>query len=176
MTIADDTTAAKIYYTTDGSTPTAASTLYTAPINVAKSETINAIAIKDGVGDSSVGKRGLRHRRPARGDYTQSVSQLSATQAQISFTPTVAAAFVDIHYLVNGGAQQNVRMTNTAGVWTQVVSGLQTGSVVTYWFTYEKSGPQYDTIHFTYTQGGSGGAVELPDVHTGGRDDRRRSR
>ncbi|MEW2229405.1 chitobiase/beta-hexosaminidase C-terminal domain-containing protein [Streptomyces sp. NPDC007044] len=44
-------------------------------------------------------------------------------------------------------------MTNNAGVWTQTVSSLTTGTVLDYWFTYEKSGPQYDTPHFSYTQG-----------------------
>jgi len=39
---------AAIYYTLDGSTPTASSTLYTAPINVSTNSTIKAIAIKDG--------------------------------------------------------------------------------------------------------------------------------
>jgi len=39
---------AAIYYTLDGSTPTASSTLYTAPINVSNNIIIKAIAIKDG--------------------------------------------------------------------------------------------------------------------------------
>jgi hypothetical protein len=86
-------------------------------------------------------------------DYTQSVTQLNATQARITFTPTTAALYVDVHYLVNSANQQNVRMANSAGVWTQTVSSLTTGSVLDYWFTYEKSGPQYDTPHFSYTQG-----------------------
>jgi hypothetical protein len=93
----------------------------------------------------------------AASDYTQSVTQLNATQAQISFTPTTAAAYVDVHYLVNAVNQQNFRMTNNAGTWNQTVSSLSTGNVLDYWFTYEKNGPQYDTPHFTYTQGGGGG-------------------
>jgi hypothetical protein len=86
-------------------------------------------------------------------DYTQSVTQLNATQAQITFKPTTTALYVDVHYLVNAANQQNVRMANSAGVWTQTVSSLSTGAVLDYWFTYEKSGPQYDTPHFSYTQG-----------------------
>ena len=39
---------AEIRYTTDGSTPTASSTLYTEPITVSSSVTLKAIAIKDG--------------------------------------------------------------------------------------------------------------------------------
>ncbi|MYS24823.1 Chitobiase/beta-hexosaminidase C-terminal domain-containing protein [Streptomyces sp. DvalAA-14] len=95
-------------------------------------------------------------------DYTQSVSQLSTTQAKITFTPTTTAAYVDAHYLVNGANQQNVRMTVSGNTWTWTVGSLTTGSVLEYWFTYEKGGPQYDTPHFTYTQGGGGGTTTPP--------------
>jgi len=95
-------------------------------------------------------------------DYTQGVAQLSTTQAQISFTPTTAALYVDLHYLSPSDGQQNVRMTNNGGTWQFTVT-LPTGFVLEYWFTYEKSGPQFDTPHFTYTQGGSsGGTVATP--------------
>ncbi|WUN35601.1 chitobiase/beta-hexosaminidase C-terminal domain-containing protein [Kitasatospora sp. NBC_00315] len=53
-------------------------------------------------------------------------------------------------------------MANSAGVWTQTVSGLATGNALTYWFTYEKSGAQYDTPQFAYTVttgGGTGGTT-----------------
>ena len=85
-------------------------------------------------------------------DGTAAAVRLNATQAQITFKPTTPAAYVDVHYLVNNANQQNFRMTNNAGTWTQTVSGLAAGNVITYWFTYEKNGPQYDTPHYTYTQ------------------------
>ncbi|MGI5245296.1 chitobiase/beta-hexosaminidase C-terminal domain-containing protein [Dactylosporangium sp. CA-139066] len=91
----------------------------------------------------------------ASGDYTQSVTQLNATQAQISFTPTTAARYVDVHYLSPNAGQQNFRMTNNAGTWQRTVSSLTSGFVLEYWFTYEKNGPQFDTPHFFYTQGGA---------------------
>ncbi|MGA2217527.1 MAG: chitobiase/beta-hexosaminidase C-terminal domain-containing protein, partial [Terracidiphilus sp.] len=55
ITLTDATTGASIYYTTNGTTPTASSTLYTsAGIEVSQSETIEAIAVATGYNTSAV--------------------------------------------------------------------------------------------------------------------------
>ncbi|MEI6349274.1 MAG: chitobiase/beta-hexosaminidase C-terminal domain-containing protein [Bacteroidota bacterium] len=54
VTIATSTPGAEVRYTLDGTTPTAASTLYTAPIAVTSTKTINAIGIKTGLTNSTV--------------------------------------------------------------------------------------------------------------------------
>ena len=54
VTLATETEGATIYYTVDGSTPTAESTEYTAPIAISEAVTIKAIAVKAGMNDSAV--------------------------------------------------------------------------------------------------------------------------
>jgi hypothetical protein len=54
ITIGDTTAGATIYYTTDGTTPTAKSTVYIGTISVSATETIAAIAAATGYGNSTV--------------------------------------------------------------------------------------------------------------------------
>lgn len=54
VTMSDPDANAKIHYTTDGSTPSASSTLYTGPIQVATSETLSAVAIDPSQQNSNV--------------------------------------------------------------------------------------------------------------------------
>ena len=54
VTITCGTEGAKIYYTTDGTEPTASSTEYTAAISVTATVTVKAIAVKDGMNNSAV--------------------------------------------------------------------------------------------------------------------------
>ena len=54
VTISCATAGAKIYYTTDGTEPTTASTLYNGAFTITTTTTIKAIAVKDGMTDSAV--------------------------------------------------------------------------------------------------------------------------
>ena len=64
ITITCATADAKIYYTTDGTEPSAESTLYTAPIAFAEAMTVKAIAIAEGMLDSEVVSASFTLRDP----------------------------------------------------------------------------------------------------------------
>src|SRR5690606_36584754 len=67
-----------------------------------------------------------------------------------------------IHYTVNGGAQQNLRMNVSAGVWTYDIGGLSAGAVVNANFTIIKSGAGLDTPWISYTLGGAPASSSVP--------------
>ncbi|WP_419955367.1 chitobiase/beta-hexosaminidase C-terminal domain-containing protein [Neobacillus niacini] len=54
VTLTTATADAKIYYTTDGTEPTASSTEYTAPITINENTTIKAVAVKAGLDNSDI--------------------------------------------------------------------------------------------------------------------------
>jgi hypothetical protein len=54
VAITCETEGAFIYYTTDGSEPTTASTLYRSPVTVAETTTLRAIAVKEGMENSEI--------------------------------------------------------------------------------------------------------------------------
>ena len=100
-------------------------------------------------------------------DYTHGVTELSSNSAQITFTSSVNTTWVDVHYSINSGGTTNVRMTQNGSTFTQNVTGLNSGDVITYSFTYNNGAPAYDTPTFSYTFG-SGGAPTPTATPVGG--------
>ncbi|MCY4746551.1 beta-1,3-glucanase family protein [Pelomonas sp. UHG3] len=86
-------------------------------------------------------------------DYTQGV-EVSGTTATLWFKSNVATSWVDAHYSLNNGAQQNVRMTAANGRYELKLT-VASGNVIGYWFTYNNGSPAYDTPRFSYTVNGN---------------------
>ncbi|WP_339617723.1 di-heme oxidoredictase family protein [uncultured Gilvimarinus sp.] len=62
---------------------------------------------------------------------------------------------VDIHYSINGSAQNNVRMNEAAGQWSYDIPGLNSGDVVSVSFTVITNGAGQSLPWRDYTVGGS---------------------
>jgi hypothetical protein len=98
VSISDATTGAKIYFTTDGSTPTVGSTVYSAPILVASSTTIKALAVDPpNYNNSAIGTDAIIINLPAPG-FAITASNTTVTvqpggTSTVTLTITANAAF-----------------------------------------------------------------------------------
>jgi hypothetical protein len=102
ISITDSTPGATIYYTTDGSTPTTHSTVYTAPISVSVSQTINALATAPGYSNpSAVGSAAysIGSSVVATPAFSPAAGTYSSTQTVTISTTTPSAT---IYYTTNG--------------------------------------------------------------------------
>jgi hypothetical protein len=100
VTVATSTPAAQIYYTVDGSTPTAGSLVYSTPILVNTSITISAMAIAQGFTNSSVATAAYVILAPAAAPvFSPPPGQYTGSQSVTLSSATPGAA---IYYTVNG--------------------------------------------------------------------------
>lgn len=147
VSIATTSAGVTIYYTTDGSTPTASSTLYTGPFDLTTSPTtVKAIAIRDGHG-STVASETLQ-------------MQLAAPVITISNTglaTITAEAGATIHYTTDGTTPTTGSPTYSAPVQ---LTNPQTIMAIAVKANYTTSSVAMDD----YINGGvSGGKVILDD-------------
>ena len=103
VSLSSATSDAKIYYTTDGSTPTASSNAYSGPIAVSSSETINSVAISPTVGNSNA---------------VSAAYVIQVVTAQPSFTLTGGS----IPAIAAGGTASSTITVTPAGGFTGSVS------------------------------------------------------
>jgi len=100
VTISTWTANATIYYTTDGNTPSTSSLLYTAPVSVPVTETLQAIAVASGYASSAVASAAYTINLPAD---TPGFSPAAGTYATAQ-TVTISDGTPDatIYYTTNG--------------------------------------------------------------------------
>jgi hypothetical protein len=103
VTITDSTAGATIYYTTNGTAPTASSTPYAGAIAVSSSETIEAIAVASGFSNSAVASAAYVINLPAAA--TPVISPAAGTYSSTqSVTITDSTTGATIYYTTNGTA------------------------------------------------------------------------
>jgi hypothetical protein len=100
VTISDWTAGSTIYYTTNGTTPTTASTVYSSPISVSVTQTIEALATASGFANSSVASAVYTINLPAATPGFSPVGG-SYSSAQ-SVTISDASSGATIYYTTNG--------------------------------------------------------------------------
>lgn len=103
VTISCATDGATIYYTTDGTIPTTASTQYNGTINVSETMTIKAIAIKDGMTDSEIAEATYTIDIPV--DYAVTVSPDGGTINFGSANPEESESITRTIIITNTGLQ-----------------------------------------------------------------------
>jgi hypothetical protein len=128
VTISDATSGATIYYTTNGTTPTTSSTVYSGPITVASTETIQAIAEASGYTNSAVASSTYTITAAAP-SFTLSASPGSVSVAQDSsgtstITVNAVGGFAGTVSLATSGLPSGVTTSFAAGsaAGTQVVT------------------------------------------------------
>jgi hypothetical protein len=82
--------------------------------------------------------------------WTPTTFATSVTDGAIEVTSTAPLAWADVHYAVNGGPQQNVRLTAQGSRWAHPVT-LAPGDVLDYSVTYSTGVAVFDTAVARYT-------------------------
>ena len=105
LSLSTQTQGAKVCYTTDGSIPTADSTIYTQALKIEANTTVKAIAVKEGIEDSPVS--------------VATVTIKKITQTNLSGEPLKITLTADVPH-ENGytGNKSNIKVTITANITT----------------------------------------------------------
>lgn len=121
VTISDATAGAAIYYTSDGSAPTASSSKYTVPVTVSSSETLSAIALASGYANSAVGSAAYVIAQTAAAPTFSPVPGSFTSAQTVTITDTTPGAVV---YYTTDGSVPSTGSTKYSGPIT--VSGTET--------------------------------------------------
>jgi sugar lactone lactonase YvrE len=121
VTISDSVQGAAIYYTTDGSTPTTASDLYSGSISISATETLRAIAVATGYAESAVTSAAYTIVLPVIPTISVTPSAASITTAQ-SLTVAVSVNSA------TGNPTPTGSVTLTSGSYTSATTTLTSGS------------------------------------------------
>jgi hypothetical protein len=100
VTITDSTTGAAIYYTTDGTTPTAQSTLYTGPITVKSNQTVTAIASAQGYLQSAPAKAAYTSKTEVPDPVVSAKTGIYTNTVPVTISDSLSTA--SIYYTTDG--------------------------------------------------------------------------
>ena len=171
VTITSATPGAAIYYTMDGSTPTTGSSVYTAPISVTASETVQAIATAAGYQQSAVGSASYAI---SGGNLTITTTSLlpNAIEKNAYSEKLTASGGVPpyIWTLVSDAGSTNAWAVSSSGVVSGTPTNLETDtlSIKVTDSAQNVAGPQSFSIAVQSSNGLPGAPVNLQLINQGG--------
>jgi len=130
LTISDATSNSTIYYTTNGTTPTTASTQYTGAVAVTSSETVEAIAVATGYTSSAVSSAAYTITIPTVSTPIFSLAAGSYSGSQ-SLTITDATSGATIYYTTNGTTPTTSSTQYTGAITVAASETVEAFAVVT---------------------------------------------
>jgi hypothetical protein len=139
-----------IYYTTDGSTPTTSSTVYSGPITVSTTETVKALAVKAGLSNSNIGSASYTINIPALAFVTSGALDATGTNP-ITLDTTGATLLVAV--MSTSSAAPTITDSN-GNTWNYLTTQTQANAVqsrIAYVFA-----PTVGAGHVFTGHGGSG--------------------
>ncbi|HEX2712770.1 MAG TPA: chitobiase/beta-hexosaminidase C-terminal domain-containing protein, partial [Candidatus Acidoferrales bacterium] len=163
VTLSDATPGALIYYTTNGTTPTTASTLYSGPIAVSTTTTIKAVAVVSGFLNSVVATASYTINPPAPTPRIATTSLPNGTR-NAAYSATLTATGGTTPYtwsILSGSLPAGLTLASNTGV----ISGTPTGtgtSTFTVQVTDANSQKATKALSLTIT-----GSIQLVNTATG---------
>ncbi|MGD0861068.1 MAG: chitobiase/beta-hexosaminidase C-terminal domain-containing protein, partial [Terracidiphilus sp.] len=179
VTISDSTAGTTIYYTTNGTTPTTSSTLYTGPITVSATESLEALAVETGYTNSAVATAAYTIApqvlaptfSPAAGAYaaSQSVTISDATSGATIYyttngtTPTTSSNVYSGPITVSATETLEAIAVETGYTNSAVATAAYTIGAVTTYISYPSSGFTASALSLNYGASVTGGMLQLTD-------------
>jgi sugar lactone lactonase YvrE len=159
VSISDTTPGTTIYFTTDGTTPTTSSTVYSSAINVSATETLKAIATASGYGTSAVGSALYTINLPTAA--TPSFSPVAGTYNAVqTVTISDGTTGATIYYTTDGTAPTTGSPVYSAAVNVSTSETLKAIAVAYNYlnsavgsaaYTLQAATPTFNPVAGTYT-------------------------
>lgn len=136
---------ASIYYTTDGSTPTEASTLYTAPFQITETATIKAIAVMENYQNSDVATLTVTITAPTVA--TPVFAPVTGTYADsVTFSLACATDNAVIRYTTDGTEPTEASTLYSAPITLTATTTVKAKAFKTDWFASETATAVYTVV------------------------------
>jgi hypothetical protein len=137
VTISDATAGTTIYYTTNGTTPTTSSSVYSGPITVSATETLEAIAVETGYANSGIATAAYTISTPGTTYINYPSGGFTASNLSLNYGASVTGGLLQ---LTDGGANEE------RSAWYATEVPVQ--SFITN-FTFQLSNATADGMTFT---------------------------